>query len=612
MSTVYDWRDGTLAPEADWPSLLAQVCTNAALSYTKTVLLQTSAECTVDRLSSRYVRSLYQVYSPYNESETKEDRGFVDLEESFVDDLVKVLDNTKDEVSATKVLDSSVATGGKAVNIWWDGGWTGNVALTMASLAAMDIQVAIFSIIVVAAIIILNTGSLLLCLAGLFQIIMSIFLAMFCWMCIGQNQVTLLELLGIFLILCVGADDIFVFADTWAESAVMPPPISGTLLTRFSWTYTRAAGAMLTTTATTAVSLFISGTSKFPMVKAFGLFNMFIVICDFILVITFFAAAVVCLERLAVSKCAPGKNWEFSCCCPGKVEDEEKTERRSTAWFKDTLAPSTFKARWVLIAISTSTLAGGIAACASQFEDGELKTIPEGHPGFVGQIGTVADDIADNLFRVAAGNKVQNYLYYGLENPAVNYPNPGAIDIYQSNPTGDNFEDYVDGFTSGLNFASGRFGPDQQKKMVEDCEVLSANKDLVDGDEHHCLLNDLKAHNPTAFPYTSEELLRNALVGFYASDKYTELTNNYKSYATRTGFLSKSEAEINVLWMSFNSTIPPVSWSPGVGLDATRVINTPPLTCCRPSNSRPRPSRSTTIRGAAPSTSSATTSPLAC
>ena len=152
-----------------------------------------------------------------------------------MDDLVKVLDNTKDEVSATKVLDSSVATGGKAVNIYWDGAWTGNVGDTLALLAAMDIQVAIFSIIVVAAIIILNTGSLLLCLAGnwppfepitllhtdhqdrpipcprralsgLFQIIMSIFLAMFCWMCIGQNQVTLLELLGIFLILCVGVE----------------------------------------------------------------------------------------------------------------------------------------------------------------------------------------------------------------------------------------------------------------------------------------------------------------------------------------------------------------------------------------------------------------------
>lgn len=29
-STVYDWRDGTLAPEVDWPALLAsQVCENA-------------------------------------------------------------------------------------------------------------------------------------------------------------------------------------------------------------------------------------------------------------------------------------------------------------------------------------------------------------------------------------------------------------------------------------------------------------------------------------------------------------------------------------------------------------------------------------------------------
>ena len=83
-----------------------------------------------------------------------------------MDDLKKVLDETKDKVSATKVLDSSVATGGKAVNIFWDGAWTGNVADTFGLLAFMDIQAAIFSIILVAAIIILNTGSLLLCFAG--------------------------------------------------------------------------------------------------------------------------------------------------------------------------------------------------------------------------------------------------------------------------------------------------------------------------------------------------------------------------------------------------------------------------------------------------------------
>ena len=160
----------------------------------------------------------------------------------------------------------------------------------------------------------------------------------------------------------------------------MPLPISGTLLTRFSWTYSRAAGAMLTTTATTAVSLFISGTSVFPMVQAFGLFNMFIVICDYILVITWFAATTVALERLASKACPPGRNWECSCCCPGKAQAEKK-ERRSTAWLRDTLAPFTFKARWVLIAMSMGTLAGGIAVCATKFQDGELANIPPDHPG---------------------------------------------------------------------------------------------------------------------------------------------------------------------------------------------------------------------------------------
>ena len=36
------------------------------MAYSKTALLQTSAECTAGRLSSRYVRSLYSVYDPLN------------------------------------------------------------------------------------------------------------------------------------------------------------------------------------------------------------------------------------------------------------------------------------------------------------------------------------------------------------------------------------------------------------------------------------------------------------------------------------------------------------------------------------------------------------------
>ena len=48
---------------------------------------------------------------------------------------------------------------------------------------------------------------------------------------------------------------------------------------------------MLTTTATTAFCLLLNATSVFPMLIAFGVFNMFVVIADYLLVITWFACA---------------------------------------------------------------------------------------------------------------------------------------------------------------------------------------------------------------------------------------------------------------------------------------------------------------------------------
>ena len=79
-----------------------------------------------------------------------------------------------------------------------------------------------------------------------------------------------------------GADDIFVFTDTWKESAYMPHAISGSLTTRFAWTYRKAASAMLTTTATTCITLMLNALSPFPLLKSFGVFNMFVVLFDYL------------------------------------------------------------------------------------------------------------------------------------------------------------------------------------------------------------------------------------------------------------------------------------------------------------------------------------------
>ena len=56
----------------------------------------------------------------------------------------------------------------------------------------------------------------------------------------------------------------------------MPRSISGSLQTRFTWTYNRAAGAMLTTTFTTAFCLLLNATAPFPSFRTFGIFNAFI------------------------------------------------------------------------------------------------------------------------------------------------------------------------------------------------------------------------------------------------------------------------------------------------------------------------------------------------
>lgn len=60
-----------------------------------------------------------------------------------------------------------------------------------------------------------NVGSFVLASAAMFHILMSIPLALTVWKVVfGQNNIDFLQLVMIFLILCIGADDVFVYAPT--------------------------------------------------------------------------------------------------------------------------------------------------------------------------------------------------------------------------------------------------------------------------------------------------------------------------------------------------------------------------------------------------------------
>ena len=103
-------------------------------------------------------------------------------------------------MSATKSSDSQVKTSGKAINMWWTAEWSGYPDIN--ALLQQDVLLGVFSVVLIFTIILLNTSSLLLTLAGLFEILASIPLAMFLWMLCGQVTYLLTLLLAYFWILC--------------------------------------------------------------------------------------------------------------------------------------------------------------------------------------------------------------------------------------------------------------------------------------------------------------------------------------------------------------------------------------------------------------------------
>ena len=75
--------------------------------------------------------------------------------------------------------------------------------------------------------------------------------------------------------------------------------------------------------------------------------------------------------------CAPGRNWECSCCCPGPSGEATPTERKTTAWMRNSFAPCLYKLRWVLAVVTLGLLAGGGALLAVMFEEAEFKFTPD-------------------------------------------------------------------------------------------------------------------------------------------------------------------------------------------------------------------------------------------
>ena len=107
-----------------------------------------------------------------------------------------------------------------------------------------------------------------------------------------------MQILVVFIILGIGADDVFVYSDAWHQSVEDVPREAGEawpahLKRRVAYAYSRALEAILNTSFTTAVAFFATATSSIMPISTFGIFAAICVLMNYGLVmICTFAARI--------------------------------------------------------------------------------------------------------------------------------------------------------------------------------------------------------------------------------------------------------------------------------------------------------------------------------
>jgi hypothetical protein len=118
-----------------------------------------------------------------------------------------------------------------------------------------------------------------------------------------------LNLVAIFVILGISADNVFVFMDSWNQSKnydilnADKENRLNNLQLRMNYTWRRATKAIFTTSFTTAMAFMATGFSQIMPIAAFGYFACCLVLANFLFAILTFPACVIIFERYLINRC---------------------------------------------------------------------------------------------------------------------------------------------------------------------------------------------------------------------------------------------------------------------------------------------------------------------
>ena len=165
----------------------------------------------------------------------------------------------------------------------------------------------------------IHTGSFMLATLGMVQVIMPFPLAYFVYRTIfGIKNFYGLSVLTLFIVLAIGADDIFVFFDSWKHADQRPRHDTCVYMRgRFAHAWKESGKAMGITSLTTMCAFIATMSSSLATISYFGTFAAMLVFFDYALVMTFFACSVVVVHRTtedAIGCCCFGGGAWCNCC----------------------------------------------------------------------------------------------------------------------------------------------------------------------------------------------------------------------------------------------------------------------------------------------------------
>jgi len=142
------------------------------------------------------------------------------------------------------------------------------------------------------------------------------------WYVLNIQYFGIMNWMIVFVILGIGADDMFVMTDAWVQST----HLYKSDLERMSYTFNRAAKAMLLTSFTTACAFFATAVSRILVIKAFGVWAGLVIIFNYLYFITMYPSLIMIQHYYkGIRCCFCGYSCPCNCCKEDELESKLDT-----------------------------------------------------------------------------------------------------------------------------------------------------------------------------------------------------------------------------------------------------------------------------------------------